>query len=101
MNDFCDYYNIYKSFKMSTKFNLDLVTNNIDSDKPLTLGGLIFADGGGGHSVVIHGYDLVYYPTHLVCTLYLNDSWGKNNHLVSMDVLNVNENQWSDHIYYS
>lgn len=102
MNDYCDDYNVNASFSMKSEFDINIVTDSIDNDLPIQMGGSIFPTDptSYGHSVVIHGYKLIYYPAALQCTLSINNSWGDNDVLVTQDLLSMTD-YWSDHVYFN
>ncbi len=59
----------------------------------------------GGHVQTIHGYKQVYYGvgSEQTITLYVNNSWGKNNIAIPYDILVEGDapSYLKDHVYYT
>jgi len=73
----------YSNASYTTTYNSTIITNNIDANKPVILGG--FPSSGSGHSWVCDGYQRnTYYDTdsqgnctgYATTTLYLYMNWG-------------------------
>ena len=59
----------------------------------------------GGHVQTIHGYKQFYYGvgSEQTITLYVNNSWGKNNIAIPYDILVEGDapSYLKDHVYYT
>ena len=95
----------YSASVGSSSYSFNLVKTQIGKNRPLTLG----TNGGGlatgGHVQTIHGYKQVYYGvgSEQTITLYVNNSWGKNNIPIPYDILVEGDapSYLKDHVYYT
>lgn len=89
----------YSARVSSCSYNFNRVKSEINNNQPLTLG--TYRGGlapGGGHVQTIHKYVVTYDLINTTYKLYVNNSWGSNNVVISYE--NGAPSWLSDHVYY-
>lgn len=76
-----------------------LIMSEINAGRPLTLGTSGGGLASGGHVQTVHGYynvNIVTKPYYY--TIYVNNSWGKNNVAISYE--DTTPSYLKDHVYF-